>query len=209
MQSLLTKFKQLFVNVEFNESEYTYTVNGAKFNNVTQVIKRYLHPFDYGNNGDALEVGRRVHNFAANYPQIGIPSCKREAAVLQFYADNPQLTHVCNELIIYAEQIKTAGRVDSVLYNTEFDSIVINDFKTHEVLGEAEDFNNYLHTPFEDLPQTELNTAILQINLYGLILALQGFGRIDMIITHLPPAGGYTVYKAPDLRQRLFEDLIK
>lgn len=208
--TLRNAIKSSFSGIRFDDKKHEYTRNGVKFENVSAVVDRYQVPFEWGQyNEQARETGNRVHQFASQYPQTAIPSCEREAAVLEWfeYQKGQGLEFVGSEIVVYSDQLKIAGRVDLILYDPQTDKIKIIDWTTAEEINAPA--NCDLLAPFDDLPQDYLNIKALQISLYGVLLGLAGFGGCDMHLIALPKDGGFCHYRTEDLRRRIYDDLTK
>ena len=232
MKELRDKLKEVYGGIKFDPIPHTYTLNGHRLTSVTKTVARYTHEFDKNTNAArvaaktgvsthdvlnkweaagavSLEVGNRVHQFAEHYPQIGIPSCERESAVLQWYADHQNLSFVATELVIGDERLGVAGTIDCLMYDKETDSLVINDWKTNKYIGPNEPVYDHLQPPFHDITETNLHKYFIQVNMYAVLLGVKGFSGVRGMITHLPPEGGYICYNAPNYTRRLHDELTR
>ena len=206
-----THLQQLFSWLSFKEDTHQYfDEEGNELRSTTSFIEQFKHPFkkdevaqriakrDGLNRGDiiadwekkgalARALGTRVHLYAEHYPQLSIPSCGREAAVLKWYTDNipGRFRFICSELRIGHREAKVAGTIDLVLMDEKTGALVLADWKTNkEIKNKAYD---NLKAPFENWPQNSFTTYSIQLNTYANIIeTTTGFRVQDKIILHIP-----------------------
>lgn len=91
-----------------------------------------------------------AHNFYRDYIQTGI------------------LIPVKSELVVGAKELKLAGQIDQLFYNTELNALQLYDWKTNRKLSRS---SNYSMTgPLAHLDSCELNTYSLQLHTYKYLL---------------------------------------
>lgn len=88
-----------------------------------------------------------------------------------FYRDYIQtgiLIPVKSELVVGAKELKLAGQIDQLFYNTQLDALQLYDWKTNRKLGRV---SNYPMTHcLSHLDSCELNTYSLQLHTYKYLL---------------------------------------
>jgi hypothetical protein len=78
------------------------------------------------------------------------------------------LIPVKSELVVGAKELKLAGQIDQLFYNTQLDALQLYDWKTNRKLGRT---SNYSMTgPLSHLDSCELNTYSLQLYTYKYLL---------------------------------------
>ena len=203
--------QQLYGWLTFKEDSHQYFDDeGKELQSTSKFIEQFKEPFkkhemaqrvakrDGLNKGDVLAawekkgalaraLGTRVHLYAEQYPQLAIPSCSREAAVLKWYTENipGRFRFICAELRIGSKAWGIAGTIDLVLLDPKTNTIVLADWKTNaEIRNKA--YNN-LKQPFANWPQNSFTAYSLQLNTYASIIeSTSGFHVSDKIILHIP-----------------------
>ena len=165
MESLKVDILTYFKDLQFDEKQHTYTVNGKKLKiSVSGLYKKYVQPFDkyaksleisertgepqadilkaWDDKGKkAIKIGKEAHLFGELYPfnkQLK-PKNKYEEAIVHFWNDLPEIiVPVITEVQMYHKEYMFAGTADILLYNTVTEKYIIGDYKTN-----ADLFKNY------------------------------------------------------------------
>lgn len=198
-----------FSPLHFNEEKHTYTVDDGKtyLPSVSALIKKHV-PYvnfeelaqkvankkgvtleevqaEWKEKGKAAaEKGTKVHKYAEDYPEVGLPETNLEKQVVRFYEELPtHLVVVCKELRMYHKKYNYAGTSDLILLNTKTNKLIIADFKTNEDLFKYP-YSNLLE-PFHFLPTNDANKYQIQLNYYQILLEQTGYEVEDRVIIWL------------------------
>lgn len=173
-------------DITYNEAKHTYTyVNGERFFGVTNWIASYCQPFDEERMSmimarkenktvkqvkqewkESTGYGSYVHKTIEDYINLGSitesPELKRFINVMNKF----KLTPVCNEWVIYNEDIKRASPVDLICLD-EQGKIVIIDLKTmKKPISMTSYKDKKMIYPLNTLPDAKYFKQCLQIGIY-------------------------------------------
>lgn len=163
------------------------------------------------NADEAIALGTAVHEYAERYPILPEPQKTQERGVYQFFEElDPRYVVIAQELSMYSPTYQIAGTADMLLYDTQTDTLVINDWKTNGDL-----YKNYrgqkLKEPFKDLVDCPFNKYCIQQSWYKAIIEDATNLKVsEMWITWLPHnelENGvcYRIKKVIDLSERITE----
>lgn len=223
-----------FKDLEFNEPNHIYSVNGNRIkNSVSKLIKRFVKKTNFDNiaisidnrdslpNGTtsmmwklnsnvSLAIGTAAHYFGEMYPfnKILKPSNGYEEAIVKFWNDLPDhIVPVVMELKMYHKDYMFAGTGDILLYNTKTGYYIIGDYKTNKDL-----FKNFqgqtMKGPFTFLLDMPLNHYQLQLSFYQILFEQIGFNVESRKVIWLKPDGEYEMYDTEDYTEVL-KDYLK
>ncbi len=224
------------VNIQNVRQQLTETFNGQILESTSKKLKKFYEPFNAHRMSKfvarkwnkehpgchksaldiqrewkekaqkAIDIGKRVHSYAEQYPDFEEPICDKERAVLQWFEKNRKTYElVLQELGVYSDTFNFSGTLDNILLNNKTGNLVIIDWKTN-----ADILKNYkgkkMFKPFDNLLDNPLNHYKLQLNHYKLLLESMTPFKVDkMIIIWLMPHKGklYREFSVKDMTQKL------
>lgn len=223
------KLLEAFSDLQFNEAEHRYNVNGLELHSVTKTIEhKFCKEFDLETisanyakkhnrtqedvkkewkeiNEEACERGNTVHNFAEDYlnGKIEKLSEPQQIAALEWINNlPPHYIFVCAELRMYLIELGLAGTADLIYVNAKNGRIIIADWKTNKDIDKRF-ANQTLKTPFDDIADSPFGHYKLQLSMYQLFLEAKGFKVDDRILIWLKMDGTYEERRLEDLSNRL------
>jgi hypothetical protein len=230
---LLSKIKEPFNSLEFEEAKHKYYVKGEPLKtSVSGLISNFYEHFDAQQvapfsakkagisteemlaqwaqiNQESRDRGHRVHNFGEIYQfnRNLRPSCPQEEAIVKFWQDVPEhILPVAAELRMYHFQHLFAGTADIILFDTKTQSYIIADYKTNKDL-----FKNYqgktMLAPFETFLDHPLNHYVIQLSYYQLLLEQVGVKVSKRVIIWLGLDGNYQLFNTEDVTDILKQTL--
>lgn len=222
------KILKQFGNLNFKESNHTYSLNGGSLRSVSNCVKQYKQPFDtdtvaaaYAKKNKlkteevkqqwsdkakaACDLGTLVHKFGEDrfHGKVQASINGYTDAILKFWQEIPEtIKPVLCETQVYSEPLQFAGTFDILFYCTERKGLIVLDYKTNEDL-----YKNFkgqrLLAPFDFLLDTALHQYELQLSMYQIPLEDIGLKVVNRFIIWLKPDGTYQRIPTSDYTDHL------
>lgn len=224
MEQNKAKILEFFKELEFDEGQHLYSINGNQINSsVSKIIKNFVEPFDSytiskrvakskgvsqesilaeweEKKNAACDKGTRIHLFGELYPfnRHLKPNDKYEEAIVSFWKSLPDyIVPVVMELQMYHKEYLYAGTGDILLYNCKSDTYIIGDYKTNLDL-----FKNYkgkkMLGEFKHLLDCPFNKYQLQLSFYQILFEQIGLKVSSRKLIWLRPSGKFEMYDTED-----------
>ncbi len=124
-----------------------------------------------------------------------------KAAVNRYLKEIPKTYKLLGtEIKTYSKKYKYAGTIDVIWYDTETQSLILDDYKTNENLSKW--YKKYLLEPFSDLKETNKNKYLLQLNHYKINLEDIDISVSKMRLIHIKPYE-YEIIELEDVTEKI------
>lgn len=182
---------------EFDEDKHSLRIANREGRTQEEVLDEWE-----GKRTRACDFGTKVHSFAEMYlkgedpPE---PDTDKEKLYFKWTGQcirrlQKNYEIVAIEETVFSEDFGVAGTVDLVAKNLETGQYAILDWKTNEKIKETNTFAEGTHGlgPCSDIYNCNYWHYVLQINLYRVLLALEGYypcEGAEMAFLHIGPMG--------------------
>ena len=187
-------------NLVLNEEEHKYTLKtkpNLEFTSVTTLIHKFFQPFDaektavylvskvqkykdktaeelladWKQSGrDGNEVHKQLETYLNNQSQPKHPKARQGVKWLEDNEYGNGDFKFYSEVTLYSEEIKIAGTIDLLIYNTATDEYALGDWKTSKVIRKL-GYKNAMGTgPAKELEDCNYIHYSLQLSMYRYIL---------------------------------------
>lgn len=232
LENKVSKIKEFFNQLEFEESTHTYKVLGEQLSSASSTISNFYDPFDtyrvagfvakkrgitkeevlkeWDDKRDfACHKGHVVHAFGEDYMfdrtrEKDYPEFSGYMdAIINFWDSLPShIVPAIAELKMYSKQFNLAGTADIILYDKNRKGFIIADYKTNIDL--FKNFKNKkLKAPFNNLLECPMSKYKVQLSIYHYLFEQTGFKILDRVIIWLKEDGSFEKYHTEDLTNKI------
>jgi len=230
-------FKSKFTNVDFNEKEHQYKIDGKVLPSVTQLIKKFEHEFDvefharriaerdgktpeqvkkeWKLNGErAANAGTDVHAFAESYAKWRYFGDRITEIILsgKYFAVIKFFDDLNKKYIVVGTEVRVYSKKYG--FAGTIDLVLYNLETKKFVLVDYktneklyDDYGNTMQYPFDYLPNTNFNKYQLQLSMYQIPMEEAGFEIGERYILWLKSDSTYELLEAADFTNILKQQL--
>ena len=204
---------------------------GKRYTGITKFLSKYHEPFDADAVAEKLskKTGIEVNDYLAEWHNSAKEGTKTheeiERIISQKCFDDKMGSDIKNiidlaiydaklngnwhsEMICFNDDFNIAGIADLVIINKLEKRFIVIDFKTTKKLRFQSFGNKKMFHPFESLDDCNYNHYQLQLNCYGLLLAIEsGYQCCGMYIAHIQKS--IYLYKVSDFFKILNNEMAK
>lgn len=164
------------------------------------------------NRDSAASAGTKMHyDIECYYNQMTVENDSVEFKYFKdFVEKHPELEPYRTEWVVFDTDLKIAGSIDMVFYNTKTNEYNIYDWKRCKEIKKTNSFNKYSISPvLASIPDTNFWHYTLQLNLYKALLQKNyGITITTCALVCLHPENKnktYQIHKVPDIQPLVME----